>query len=59
MNHNSLRLNTSDGPRSESVVLAVLLVLLTSVLFATFLAGPAPSWDDAGEDEANEPEGFT
>jgi hypothetical protein len=58
MNYNSLRLNTSDGPKSESVVLAALLVLLTSVLFAAFLAGPTPSWDDDREEEANELEGF-
>jgi len=39
----------SGGPSSEAVVLSTLAVLLASVLFATFLCGPAPAWGDEGE----------
>lgn len=51
MDHHLLHVNTTGGPTSEAVVLSVLAVLLASVLFATLLSGPAPAWDDEGEDE--------
>jgi hypothetical protein len=55
----SLLLNTSDAPTSEAVVLTVLSVLVVSVLFAFFLAGPAPSWEGDKDDVTSEAENLT
>lgn len=51
MNDHLLHVNTPSGPTNEAVVISVLAVLLASVLFATLLSGPAPAWDNEGEDE--------
>jgi hypothetical protein len=37
---------TSDAPPSEALILAALIVMLSCVLFSTFLAGPDPSWEE-------------
>ena len=51
MDDHLLHVNTPSGPTNEAVVISVLAVLLASVLFATLLSGPAPAWDNEGEDE--------
>jgi hypothetical protein len=40
---------TLGGPSSEAVVFSALAVLVASVLFAAFLSGPAPAWNEEWE----------
>ncbi|KAN0106161.1 hypothetical protein V8E51_009037 [Hyaloscypha variabilis] len=40
---------TPGGPSSEAVVFSALAVLVASVLFAAFLSGPAPAWNEEWE----------
>jgi hypothetical protein len=50
MDHHLPHVDTTSGPTRESVILAVLAVLIASVLFAALLSGPAPAWENEGED---------
>ena len=50
MDHHLPHVNTTSGPTCESVILAVLAVLVASVWFAALLSGPAPAWENEGED---------
>jgi hypothetical protein len=50
----SVQINVAGAPTSEALVLAVLLVLVASGLFAAIIAGPTQPWDgesDAGTTE--------